>query len=76
LPEKVKVKLTLFNPNSETVKELVSKVQKAGTYETIFNGQDLPPGVYYYQLRAVDPKSGSRLLFDKKKKMILMIFKK
>ena len=76
LSEKAKVKLTIFNSDGKTIKELINKVQNAGTYETIFNDQDLSPGVYYYRLRAIDPQSGSRQLFDKKMKMILMIFKK
>jgi hypothetical protein len=51
---------------------LFNKVQKAGTYETILDGRDLQAGVYYYQLKAVDPKSNTRQLFVKTKKMVLL----
>ena len=71
LSEKTEVKIMLFNSSCEKVIELINKVQKAGTYETILDSQDLPDGVYYYQLKAVDPKSGTRQLFDETKKMIL-----
>ena len=72
LSEKAKVKLTLFNSIGEKIKELFHKVQKAGTYETIIDSHDFPVGVYYYQLKAVDPKSGERELFVKTKKMVLI----
>jgi len=72
LPEKTKVKLTLFNSKGEKVKELFNKVQKAGTYETILDSREFPDGVYYYQLKAVDPKSNTRQLFVKTKKMVLL----
>lgn len=64
LPEKVKVELTLFNSKHEKVKELISKVQNAGTYETILDGQDFPLGIYFYRLQA-----GS---FVETKKMLLI----
>ena len=72
LPEISKVKLTLFNSKSEKVKELFSKVQKAGTYETTFHSEGLPAGVYYYEIRTVDPKVTSRQLFIETKKMVLL----
>ena len=72
LPEISKVKLTLFNSKSEKVKELFSKVQRVGTYETAFHSEDLPAGVYYYEIQAVDPKGTSRQLFVETKKMVLL----
>jgi hypothetical protein len=53
LSERTKVELTIFNSNGEKVKELFNKVQNAGTYKTIFNGQNFSAGVYYYQLKAM-----------------------
>ena len=72
LPVKAEVKLIIFDSNGKTVNELLNKVQNGGTYEAIFDSQDLPDGVYYYQLKAVDIKSHTKLLFDETKKMILM----
>ena len=72
LSGKAKVYLAIFNSKGEKVKELFNKVQKAGTYETILDGRDLQAGVYYYQLKAVDPKSNTRQLFVKTKKMVLL----
>ena len=72
LSEKAEVELTLLNSKREKVKELFSKVQKAGTYETTFHSKDLSAGVYYYEIRAVDPKVTSRQLFIETKKMVLL----
>ena len=72
LSEKAKVELTLFNSKREKVKELFSKVQKAGTYETTFHSEGLPAGVYYYEIRTVDPKVTTRQLFVETKKMVLL----
>lgn len=71
LSEKAKVYLTLFNSKNEKIKELLCKVQNAGTYETILDSRNFQTGVYYYQLKAVDPLSGTRQLFVKMKKMVL-----
>jgi len=71
LSEKTKVKLTILNSNGEKVKELINEVQNAGTYETLFESEALKPGVYYYQLKADDPQSGARRLFNRTKQMVL-----
>ena len=72
LPVKIKVKLTVFREGGENVKELVNKIQKAGTYEFKFASYDLPDGIYNYQLQAVDLESNSRQVFFETKKMILL----
>ena len=71
LPVKAKVIRTLFNSQRETMKELVNKVQKAGTYEVVLDSCNLPDGMYTYQLRAVDSEISSRQLFIKKKKLAI-----
>lgn len=72
LPEKTEVKLTLFNFQGEEVKELISRVQKAGTYETIIDGQDFPAGDYYYRLEVTDLKNSTRRVFVETKNMVLL----
>ena len=51
---------------------LVNEEKPAGTYEIEFDGASLPSGIYFYQLRAVDPSTGSRQGFVETKKMVLM----
>ena len=71
LPVKAKVILTLLNSQRETMKELVNKVQEAGTYEVVLDGCNLPDGLYTYQIQAVDSEINSRQLFIKKKKLVI-----
>ena len=58
------VKLRVYNTLGEEVAMLVNQEQPAGTYEIIWNADDLPSGAYYYQLKAEE--------FLKTKKMILI----
>ena len=71
LPEKTEVRLTLFNSEGGIVKELLCKIQEAGTYEIVLESQDLPDGIYYYRLKVLELKSGNHRHFNETKKMIL-----
>ena len=57
----------------------MNEEKSVGTYELTWNAASLPSGVYFYQLRAVDPESslptgqaGSGQAFIETKKMILL----
>jgi hypothetical protein len=71
LTEKTRVRLVLYNSKDEKVRELFNKIQGAGTYETILDSKNFPAGIYYYQLKAVDPESNDIQLFVETKKMVL-----
>jgi hypothetical protein len=58
------VKLKIFNSLGEEVAELVNEFQKGGNYQLIFNADNLPSGIYVYQL-----STGS---YKESKKMIIM----
>ena len=51
---------------------LLNQEKSAGTYELDWNVGNLPSGVYFYQLRAVDPSTSSGQVFIQTKKMILL----
>ncbi len=72
LPCKTKVILTLFNSTGEMIKELVNKIQEAGTFEVEIDDHDLPDGYYSYQLEAFDVEARSSQIFIETKKMILI----
>ena len=72
LPVRTKVNLTVFSSDGNKMKELVNKIQEAGTYEVILNSCDLPNGNYYYRIFATDPLTNTRKLFVAMKKMILL----
>lgn len=71
LPVKAKVKLKIYNPDGDMVKELVNDTQEAGTYEIKLNGCDFPEGQYYYTFEAFDIGSGLNQSFNTTKKMVL-----
>jgi hypothetical protein len=69
LPEKGKVKLTVYNILGKEVKTLVNKVKQKGKYTVTWDGTNskgnkVSAGVYLYQLRSKD--------FIRAKKMILV----
>ena len=69
IPDKMKIKLKIYDSRNRKVKTLVDETKEAGTYEVEFNvsqdsSPDITSGVYIYQLKA-----GS---FVETKKMILL----
>ncbi len=50
LKEKGKALLRVFDALGREVKLLVNEVKEAGTYSVRFNADELPSGIYYYQL--------------------------
>ncbi|MBI5809541.1 MAG: T9SS type A sorting domain-containing protein, partial [Ignavibacteriales bacterium] len=47
------------------VAELINEYQNSGTYQITFNAQDLPSGVYFYQLKTGDYISSKKMLLIK-----------
>jgi hypothetical protein len=64
IPRLSKVKITLFNLLGEKITTLVDEEKLAGSYQIKFNSDNIPSGVYFYQLKADD--------FVQTRKMILM----
>lgn len=64
VPEAAYVSLKVFNALGSEVAVLVDSNKEAGTYEVNFNGEALPSGIYFLQLKA-----GS---YTNIKKMILL----
>jgi hypothetical protein len=51
IPKTSKVKLTLFNLLGEEVTTLVNEEKNAGYHQVDFNANNLPSGIYFYQLK-------------------------
>lgn len=66
------VKLVVYNVLGKQVASLHEGPLQAGSYEVLFDGKDLPSGVYYYRLTAGDPSTGSGQSFSVTKKMVLV----
>ena len=73
LPVDGNVTLKVFDVLGREVATLVDEYKEAGVHSTsyIVNSK-LPSGVYFYQLKAVDPESGSGQAFIQTKKMLLL----
>ena len=67
------VTIKIYDVLGSEVATLVNEEKPVGTYEVELELQsNLPSGVYFYQLKAVDPSTGSGQVFVETKKMILM----
>lgn len=61
---KENVKLIVYDLLGNQIKTLVDEIKEPGNYEVLFNGTDLPSGIYFYKI-----KSSS---FSEVKKMLLI----
>jgi hypothetical protein len=69
------VTLKVYDVLGEEIATLVNEESATGgarEYEVEFDGTNLPSGVYFYQLQAGDPSTGSGQGFVDTKKMILL----
>jgi endonuclease/exonuclease/phosphatase family metal-dependent hydrolase len=54
LLNKSRVILEIFDITGQRITELVNEVQQKDKYEFVFNGEDLPPGVYFCTLKTTE----------------------
>ncbi len=52
IPHSEKVTIQIYNILGKRVATLVNEEKPAGNYEIVFDGSNLPSGVYFYQIRA------------------------
>ncbi|MBT8390902.1 MAG: T9SS type A sorting domain-containing protein, partial [Ignavibacteria bacterium] len=64
IPEENFVRLEIINALGETIYQLENSVKSSGTYESVWNAEDIPSGIYFYRLQTGD--------FVETKKMVLM----
>ena len=64
VPDKMKIRLEVFDTDGNKVKTLVDEIKEAGTYKVEFDASKLPSGIYFYRLQAGD--------YIETKKMVLM----
>ncbi len=70
------VSLKIYDVLGNEIATLVNEEKPAGEYEVEFSTglihQTLSSGIYFYQLRAGNPSTGSEQVFVESKKMILL----
>ena len=59
------VMLKIFDITGKEIAILVNQKQNAGTYEVIFDGSNLPSGIYFYQLRVGTYSETKKMLLIK-----------
>jgi hypothetical protein len=52
LPHSIRIEISLFNILGQKVRTLFKGVQASGSHRIAFHGEDLPSGVYFYELRS------------------------
>ena len=52
LPQKSKVRITVYNMNGEPVKTLINRNLPAGYHQALFDGSGLASGIYLYRIQA------------------------
>jgi hypothetical protein len=64
VPKQINIRIIIYDALGREVTTLVNEEKPIGNYEVEFDGNELPSGIYFYQLQA-----GS---FTETKKMVLM----
>ena len=65
LPEKVRIKLELFDSERRKVKTLIDEIKEAGTYQVELKANEMKEGVYFYRLTACNFESTKSMLLLK-----------
>lgn len=65
IPNDEHVTLKIYNTLGEEVAELVNEIKSAGIYQTNFNAENLPSGIYIYKITAGKYTDSKKLLLVK-----------
>ena len=71
-PERGFVTLKVYDVLGNELETLVNEEKPVGNYEIEWNANNLSSGVYFYQLKAWNPSTGSGHSFVETKKMLLL----
>jgi hypothetical protein len=66
------VTLKIFDIVGQEIQTLVHKFQTADEYIINFDANNLPSGIYFYQIQISDPSKNSQQVFTETRKMLLM----
>ena len=72
IPEAGQISLKIYDALGTEIAVLVNEFKQAGIYNLKFDGSCFSSGVYFYQLTADNPSTGSGQSFIETKKMIMM----
>ncbi|MFI5237757.1 MAG: T9SS type A sorting domain-containing protein, partial [Ignavibacteriales bacterium] len=72
IPDRSTITLKVYDVLGNEISTLVNEDKNRGIYNVTFNGTNLASGVYFYQLRAVNPSTKSDQSFIQTKKMMFV----
>ncbi len=72
VPQSSNVIIKVFDVLGNEIETLINEEKPVGTYEITWFAESLPSGVYFYQLKAGSPSTGSGQVFVETKKMLLL----
>ena len=64
IPDRMKIKLEIYNPDNKKVNTLINEIKEAGTYEVMLSAKELTGGEYIYKFETND-------YFDTRKMIVL-----
>jgi photosystem II stability/assembly factor-like uncharacterized protein len=70
LPARSSIKLEVYNTAGEKVSDLINQIQEQGTYTVQWHPENLPSGVYFCSMTAIESEGGKT--FRETKKMVFM----
>ncbi|MEL7530025.1 MAG: T9SS type A sorting domain-containing protein [Bacteroidota bacterium] len=62
VPQAEKVQMTLYDMQGKMIKALLNEHKQSGEFEVLVSGQNLPDGLYFYQLQIGDHRESGKLI--------------
>ncbi|MFT5752658.1 MAG: hypothetical protein ACI86L_002172 [Dokdonia sp.] len=62
----------MYNVHGQEVSPIISSFQDPGAYESIFNGEHLSGGVYFYALQAGNFRASPQIILQRKNKHVML----
>ena len=72
VPNTSQIIIKVYDILGNEIATLIDQEKSIGTYVLTWTAENIPSGVYFYQLKAVDPESSSGQAFIQTRKMILL----
>ena len=62
IPDRMKIKLEIYNSGNRKVKTLIDEIKEAGTYEVDFSAKEFASGEYLYKLETTEYSDSKKMI--------------